>query len=155
MNKPNVIISTDGACSGNPGPGGYAARLTFDKAWYELAGYDPRTTNNRMEIMAAIEGVKVLKKPCVITVRTDSQVLINCIANLETRSKNGWKTKTGAKVANCDLHQWLYELKQKGNHEIFYQYVEGHSGDRDNERCDQLAKQAISTKERYDAHGKD
>lgn len=158
MDRMNVTMSTDGACSGNhqpgPQPGGYAAILRFDNAWYELADYDPRTTNNRMEITACIEGVKVLKKPCLITVRTDSQNLINCIAQLENRAKNGWKTKTGAKVANCDLHKALYELKKAGNHQIVYEPVKGHSGDPDNERCDELAKQAIATKERYVSRGR-
>ena len=158
MDRMNVTMSTDGSCLGNhhpgPQPGGYAALLRFGNAWYELAGYNPQTTNNRMEIMACIEGVKVLNKPCTITVRTDSQNLINCISQLEARAKNGWKTKTGARVANCDLHQSLFKLKHEGNHEIIYEYVEGHSGDPDNERCDELAKQAISTKERYEARGR-
>lgn len=143
MERTNIVIATDGACSGNPGPGGYAAKLRFGENWKEISGFESRTTNNRMEIRACIEGVRILKKPCKIKVRTDSQILCNAIANLDKRASNGWRTKTGAKCANIDLLQQLYTLKTEGDHEIFYEYVEGHSGDPDNERCDELAKEQI------------
>lgn len=159
MERTNVIISTDGACAKNHLPGlqqgGYAAVLRFGNFWCEIAGYEPKATNNRMEMMACIAGIEQLKRPCRITVRTDSQNLINCIAQLENRANNGWKTKTGAKVMNFDLHKKLYDLKVAGNHEIFYEYIKGHSGDPDNERCDELAKQAISKKEGLKRSGKD
>lgn len=143
MSKMNIIISTDGACSGNPGPGGYAAILRFGEHKKEIAGFESRTTNNRMEMRACIEAMALLKKPCSITVRTDSQILINALVNLDAGPASGWKTKTGARRANCDLLQRLYTLKHNGDHEIYYQYIEGHSGDPDNERCDQLAKEQI------------
>ena len=97
-------------------------------------------------MQAAINGIAKLKMPCDILIRTDSQILCNAIANLETRAKNGWKTKTGAKVANCDLHMRLYELKHSGDHQLRYEYVAGHSGDEDNERCNFLAQEAIRVK---------
>lgn len=159
MERMNVILSTDGACSGNhlPGsqPGGCAAKLRFGKNWLELSAYHPHATNNSMEIAACVMGIEALKKPCRVIVRTDSQNLINCIAQLDNRAKNGWKTKTGAKVANFSLHQQLYKLKTEHNHEIFYEYVEGHSGDPDNERCDQLAKEAIVAKKGTRQSGQD
>lgn len=150
MERKSVIISTDGACSGNqlpgPQPGGWAAKLRFGENWKEIAGFDPKTSNNRMEMQAVINGIAKLKMPCDILIRTDSQILCNAIANLETRAKNGWKTKTGAKVANCDLHMRLYELKHSGDHQLRYEYVAGHSGDEDNERCNFLAQEAIRVK---------
>lgn len=138
-----VIMSTDGACSGNPGPGGFAAVVKFKEITKEVSGYESQTTNNRMELRAVIEGVMMLKKPCHITVRTDSHVVCNAIANLDDMPAKGWLTKTGAKRANCDLLQQLYKIKHDGGHAIYYQYVEGHSGDPDNERCDSLAKEQI------------
>lgn len=150
MERKKVTISTDGACSGNqfpgPQPGGWAAILRFGENWKEIAGYNPGTSNNRMEMTASIKAIEKLKMPCDILIRTDSQVLCNAIANLETRAKNGWKTKTGATCANVDLHERLYNLKCSGNHQLRYEYVEGHSGDKDNERCNFLAQEAIRVK---------
>lgn len=143
MNRLNVVISTDGACSGNPGPGAYAARLHCGQNIKEISGFESQTTNNRMELRAVVEGMMILKKPCDVLIRTDSQVVCNAIANLETRSQNGWKTKTGARCANVDLLQQLHKIKHTGDHEIRYQYVKGHDGDEDNERCDFLAKEQI------------
>ena len=143
MERMNVIISTDGACSGNPGPGGYAAKLRFGEHSKEISGYESRTTNNRMELRAVIEGMAVLKKPCTITIRTDSQIVCNAIANLEAMPAAEWKTKTGARRANVDLLKQMLDVKHAGNHELFYVHVEGHNGDEDNERCDLLAKQEI------------
>ena len=97
-------------------------------------------------MQAVIEGIARLKMPCDVTIRTDSQVVCNAIANLENRAKNEWKTKTGATCANVDLHKRIYELKHAGDHQLRYEYVEGHSGDEDNERCDFLAQKAIRTK---------
>lgn len=143
MDKFNVIISTDGACSGNPGPGGYAALIRFGGKSKEVAGYESNTTNNRMELRAVIEGMLTLKKPCSITVRTDSTTVCNAIANLDGMPAIGWKTKTGARRANCDLLQQMLKIKQDGQHELQSQYIKGHSGDPDNERCDKLATEQI------------
>ena len=143
MERKQIKIYTDGACSGNPGPGGYAAILVFGKNEKEISGYESRTTNNRMEIRAAIEALRALKVPCDILIGTDSQILINALVNLDEMPSKGWLTKTGAKRANCDLLQELYALKHNGQHEIRYQYIEGHSGNTYNERCDTLAKKQI------------
>lgn len=143
MDKFNVVISTDGACSGNPGPGGYAALIRFGGKSKEVAGYESNTTNNRMELRAVIEGMLILKKPCAITVRTDSNVVCNAIANLDSMPAKGWKTKTGAKRANCDLLQQMLKIKQDGQHSLRFQYIKGHDGDPDNERCDKLATEQI------------
>lgn len=143
MERMAVEIYTDGACSGNPGPGGYAAILVCKGHEKEISGYESRTTNNRMEIRAAIEALKKLKKPCDVVINTDSQILINAIANLDDMPAKGWKTKTGAKRANCDLLQALYAVKHDNNHQVRYNHVKGHSGDKYNERCDALAKTQI------------
>ena len=138
-----VIMSTDGACSGNPGPGGYGTVVTCNKIRKEVSGFESQTTNNRMELRAVIEGLLLLKKPCSITVCTDSTVVCNAIANLDDMPAKGWLTKTGAKRANCDLLQQIYKLKHDAGHELGYKLVKGHSGDKDNERCDFLAKEQI------------
>lgn len=138
-----VTISTDGACSGNPGPGGYAAIIRFGEHVKTVTGNAERTTNNKMELMAVIEGVKALKKPCKVTIRTDSQYICNGIACAKERSENGWRTKTGAKCANAELWQELANLRESGNHRFQYIKVDGHSGDPDNEECDRLAKEQI------------
>lgn len=143
MEMMSVNIYTDGACSGNPGPGGWAAILVCNGHEKEISGYDANTTNNRMEIRAAIEGISKLNRPCKITIGTDSQVLINALVNLDKMPDSNWKTKTGARRANVDLLQKLYAAKHNGQHEIYYQYIEGHSGNSFNERCDQLAKEQI------------
>lgn len=145
MERIAIQIYTDGACSGNPGPGGYAAILVCNGHEKEISGFESRTTNNRMEIRAAIEALRKLNKPCSVTIGTDSQILINALVNLDDMPAQGWKTKTGAKRKNCDLLQMLYDVKHKGNHEIFYQHIDGHSGHSYNERCDALAKAEISS----------
>lgn len=143
MERISVVITTDGACSGNPGPGGWASILRCQGHKKIVTGRDPQTTNNRMELRAVIEATKVLKVPCMITIRTDSQYVINGIAAAPVRSQNGWKTKTGARCANVDLWQELAEVREKGNHRFQTLYVKGHTGDPDNEECDMLAKQQI------------
>lgn len=143
MERKQVIIYTDGSCSGNPGPGGYAAKLIFGEHTKEISGYESQTTNNRMELRAVIEGMMVLKVPCSITIRTDSQIVCNAIANLEGMPATEWKTKTGARRANCDLLQQMLKVKHDGNHELYYQYIKGHDGEEGNERCDFLAKQQV------------
>jgi ribonuclease HI len=143
-----VIISTDGACSGNPGPGGYGVVLRFGEKTKELSGYESRTSNNRMELRAVIEGIAALKKQCEVLVRSDSQHVGNALANLDEMPNNGWTTKTGARRSNDDLLRQLYNVKHKYEHTIRFQHVSAHTGDPDNERCDQLAKQAIRDKVR-------
>ena len=144
MERKYVEIYTDGACSGNPGPGGYAAILLFNGHEKVIEGADAHTTNNRMEIKAAIEGLAVLKCPCSVTVITDSEVLGNAIANLDDMPKKEWRTKTGAKRANEDLLKTLYSIKHAGNHELNFQVIKGHNGNTYNERCDKLAKAQIA-----------
>lgn len=137
--KYDVTISTDGSCLGNPGPGGWAAVLRCGKLVKEIAGYDPESTNNKMEIRAVIEAVKILKHPCNITLRVDSTYLMDNIEkNFEA---TGWKTKTGKAVANAQLWKDLRELTVKHSFQLVK--VKSHSGDPDNERCDQLAKAQI------------
>lgn len=143
MERMNIIISTDGACSGNPGPGGYCGILRFGEHEKTVVGYEEKTTNNRMELRAVIEAVKVLKKPCNIVIRTDSMYICNGIACAKERSQNGWRTKTGARCANSDLWQELNDLGKAGKHRFQYLHVDGHSGDKDNEECDRLAKEQI------------
>ena len=144
--KPNVIISTDGACSGNPGPGGWAAILRCGQNSKEISGYESRTTNNKMELRAVIGGIAPLKIPCAITIRTDSQVVCNAIDNLDSMPATGWKTKTGARRANYELLQQLYKVTHDGNHTLTFEKVKGHAGDPDNERCDELAHLAITNR---------
>lgn len=146
MKRFNIMISTDGACSGNPGPGGWAAVLRMGDYVKEISGYAEKTTNNCMELTALIKAVEGLKGPCCITVRTDSQFVCNGIANAKEREANGWHTKTGARCAHYQLWTKLAELKNAGDHRIGFQHITAHSGDEDNERCDKLAKQAIKDK---------
>lgn len=143
MELKQIEIYTDGACSGNPGPGGYGAVLVFGKHEKEICGYESRTTGNRMEIRAAIEAIRLLKVPCDIIIGTDSQTLINALVNLDEMPEKGWKTKTGAMRKNSDLLQELYALKHDKGHEIRYQYIEGHSGHKYNERANAIAQGQI------------
>ena len=138
-----VIMSTDGACSGNPGPGGYAAIVKCKDITKEISGFESYTTNNRMELRAVIEGMLILKKQCEITVLTDSTTVCNALANLDSMPERGWLTKTGARRANCDLLQQLYRVKHDLGHQIHVQHIKGHAGHPDNERCDALAKAQI------------
>ena len=144
-----VTISTDGACSGNPGPGAIAYVMRYGDKVKEDSEYIPMTTtNSRMELLAVVTAVRALKKPCDITVRTDSQFVCNGIANMKELSKNGWKTKTGAMYAHFDLWQGLYNEEVQKGHYFHFQYVPGHSGDPDNERANYLAQQEIKVNKR-------
>ena len=141
-----VVITTDGACVGNPGPGGWACILRFDGFVREMYGSEPRTTNNRMELRAAIEGLRALKEPCEVTLITDSQYLSRGVTEwLPQWKARGWKKKTkgysGTKaVVNQDLWMELDELAQK--HGIRWEWVRGHGSHEDNLRCDFLAERA-------------
>lgn len=137
-----VEIYTDGACRGNPGPGGWGVLMRYKNHEKTLYGSEAHTTNNRMELMAAIEGLKRLNKPCVVSLYTDSQYLRQGITQwIHSWKKNGWKTANKKSVKNDDL--WRELDKLVGQHDIEWHWVKGHSGHPENERADQLANQAI------------
>jgi ribonuclease HI len=139
---PHVIIHTDGACSGNPGPGGWAAILAFGESEKELKGGELLTTNNRMELMAAIAALEALKRPCRVDLHTDSQYLRSGITSWITKWKqNGWRTADKKPVKNADL--WRRLDAALGDHEIRWHWVRGHAGHDVNERADLLARGAI------------
>lgn len=138
-----VTIHTDGGCHGNPGPGGWAAVLTFGKFTRALSGAEPETTNNRMELTAAIEALKALKEPCIVEFYTDSQYLRHGITLwIEGWKRNGWRTKSKEPVKNEDLWRALDQVR--ASHQIDWRWVKGHAGHAGNERCDQLATEAIA-----------
>jgi len=138
----HVTIYTDGACIGNPGPGGYAAILLYQGHRRELSGGYRRTTNNRMEIMAAIVGLGALKEKCEVTVYSDSEYLVNAISRgwVERWRANGWKRNRREKALNADLWEKLLQLRE--DHEVHFDWVKGHAGTQENIRCDELAVQA-------------
>jgi ribonuclease HI len=138
-----VVIYTDGACSGNPGPGGYAAILRYKNREMVVSGGDPSTTNNRMELLAAIEALKKLKEPCEVSLHSDSAYLVNGMLKwIDKWLANGWKTAAKKKVENRELWESLLALSSK--HEMKWLKVAGHSGNPENERCDVLARDEIS-----------
>jgi len=137
-----VDIYTDGACSGNPGPGGWGALLRSGATERELSGYDPATTNNRMELMAVIEALRILKRPVTARVHTDSQYVQKGISEwIHGWKRRGWKTADRQPVKNADLWQTLDALTV--GHRIEWLWVRGHAGHVENERVDALARQAI------------
>ena len=137
-----VVIYTDGACKGNPGPGGWGALLVYKGAEKELWGGDPNTTNNRMELMAAIAGLIALTRPCSVKLVTDSQYVMKGIQEwLPNWKKRGWKTASKEPVKNADLWQKLDE--QVNRHQVSWQWVRGHTGHPGNERADQLANRGV------------
>lgn len=139
---PHVTIYTDGACQGNPGPGGWAALLKFGKHEKELTGSEPDTTNNRMELTAALEAIKALKEPCQIDFYTDSEYLKKGITEwVSNWKRKGWKTAAKKPVKNQDLWKALDEAVQR--HQIEWHWLRGHAGHRENERVDKLARTAI------------
>jgi ribonuclease HI len=134
-----VVIYTDGACSGNPGPGGWGAVLQWNTTGKELHGGDPATTNNRMELMAAIQALEALKRPAEVTLHTDSKYLLDGITKwIKGWERNGWKTSAKKPVKNADLWQRL--TKAMDGHTIDWKWVKGHAGDPGNERADELAR---------------
>jgi ribonuclease HI len=142
--RPAVEIFTDGACSGNPGPGGWGTILRFGKVEKELAGGETPTTNNRMEMMAAIAGLEALKLPCRVRLYTDSQYLRDGITKwISAWKARGWRTADKKPVKNVDLWQRLEQAAQP--HEIEWHWVRGHAGHPENERADALARGAIAT----------
>lgn len=138
-----VELYTDGACSGNPGPGGWAAVLRSGNHTRKLSGFEPHTTNNRMELMGVIEGLLRLTGHSDVEVVTDSQYVKNAFTEgwLDRWQRSGWKSSTGAPVKNQDLWIRLSELRRM--HVLKWTWVRGHSGHEMNEMCDQLARQAI------------
>lgn len=142
-----IAIYTDGACRGNPGPGGWAAILVYGEQERELSGYDPATTNNRMELQGAIEGLKALTADCEVALYTDSQYVQQGMKSwLANWKRNGWRTADKKPVKNVDLWQQLDALVQR--HHVHWHWVRGHSGHPENERCDQLANAAIDAARR-------
>jgi ribonuclease HI len=140
----NVVeIFSDGACSGNPGPGGWGVLLRWDGHVKELSGFDPETTNNRMELMAAIVGLEALKRPCRVRLTTDSQYVFKGITEwLAGWVKKGWVNSKKEPVANRDLWERLQAACAR--HQVEWRWVRGHTGHPENERCDQLARAAIN-----------
>jgi ribonuclease HI len=138
----SIQIYTDGACSGNPGPGGWGAILRYQDHEKELFGFAPETTNNRMELMAVIEALRTLKRPVVADVHTDSQYVQKGITEwIHGWKKRGWKTAAKDPVKNEDLWRQLDELA--GRHRLDWHWVKGHAGHVENERADALARRGI------------
>lgn len=143
MSKAIVKIYTDGACKGNPGPGGWGALLTYKSVEKELWGGEYETTNNRMELMAAIQSLSALKKSCEVHLYTDSQYVKKGITEwLDGWKAKGWRTANKKPVKNMDLWKLLDEQVVK--HQISWHWVKGHAGDIGNERADQLANRGVS-----------
>ncbi len=138
-----VTIYTDGACSHNPGPGGWGAVLMFGSTEKEISGYEAHTTNNRMELTAAIKALEALKEPCRVSLYSDSAYLVNTFKQnwLEKWQRNGWKTSNKGPVENQDLWKQLLELT--GKHMVEWVKVKGHSDNEYNNRCDRLARDEI------------
>jgi len=138
-----VEIFSDGACSGNPGPGGYGTILRHGKNEKELSGYAAETTNNRMEMLGAIAGLEALKRPCRVCLTTDSQYLVKGMTEwIENWQRKGWKNSKKEEVANRDLWERLLGLAEQ--HQIDWIWVKGHDGHLENERCDELARLEIT-----------
>ena len=137
-----IEIYTDGACSGNPGPGGWGTILRFQGKERELSGGNPETTNNQMELQAAIEGLKALKEPCDVELYTDSQYLRQGITQwIHNWKRNGWRTADKKPVKNQRLWEELDALAQ--THTVKWHWLKGHAGHPENERCDELARNEI------------
>ncbi len=140
---PHVVIHTDGACSGNPGPGGWGAILSFGDHVREIKGGESNTTNNRMELMAAIGAFEALKRPCRVDIHTDSQYLRNGVMSwISTWKRNGWRTSDRKPVKNVDL--WLRLDAALAPHQVRWHWLRGHAGHAMNERADELAREAIA-----------
>ena len=142
--KKTVTLYTDGACSGNPGLGGYAGILIYGDVKREYSGAEVQTTNNRMEVTAVIVGLKLLKYPCKVEVYSDSAYTVNAFTNgwIYAWRKSGWKKADGKGVLNADLWEELYALTQ--THEVTFHKVAGHADNELNNRCDELARTAIT-----------
>ena len=144
MSLKKVMIYTDGGCSGNPGPGGYGVILKYEDYSKEISGGFRLTTNNRMELIAAIEGLKTLRYPCDVSLFSDSKYLVEAFNKgwLFNWKKKNWKKSDKKDVLNIDLWEQLYDLSKK--HKITFHWVKGHNGHIENERCDRLAVEAAN-----------
>jgi ribonuclease HI len=141
--KPHVVIYTDGACAGNPGPGGWGVVLISGRHRKELFGGEPASTNNRMELTAAIAALEALKRPSRVDLHTDSEYVKNGImAWIHGWKKRGWRTADRKPVKNVELWQRLDEARNR--HEVTWYWVRGHAGDVENERADELARQGMA-----------
>ena len=140
----HVEIATDGACKGNPGPGGWGALIRSGAHEKELSGGEALTTNNRMELMAAIEALNALKRPCAVTLSTDSRYVMDGLTKwIHGWKRNGWRTADKRPVKNAELWQALLAAAER--HQIEWKWVKGHAGHPDNERADRLASDAADT----------
>ena len=140
---PQVVIHTDGACSGNPGPGGWGAVLHYAATEKVLCGGELQTTNNRMELMAAIQALEALKKPCKVELHTDSTYVMKGISEwIHNWKRRGWMTADKKPVKNDDLWKRLDEARLR--HEVSWRWVKGHAGHEHNERADELARQGMA-----------
>ena len=139
----SVKIYTDGACSGNPGPGGWAAILIYNQYRKEMKGFEEETTNNKMELLAVIKGLEALTEPCEANVYCDSAYVVDALERgwIENWREKNWHTVKGTPVKNREL--WEALIKLAGYHKVKFVKVQGHSDDEDNNRCDELAKSAI------------
>ncbi|MCX7340400.1 MAG: ribonuclease HI [Hyphomicrobiales bacterium] len=140
MTGGKVVVFTDGACSGNPGPGGWAAILTYNGVHKEIKGGEAMTTNNRMELMAAISALETMKRPCAVELHTDSQYVRQGITSwIHNWKRNGWRTADRKPVKNEDLWRRLDEALAQ--HTVEWRWIKGHAGHDMNERADQLARE--------------
>ena len=141
--KPAVEIFTDGACSGNPGPGGWGAILRYGRHEKELSGGERSTTNNRMELLAAITALESLKRPCIVDIHTDSSYVKDGITKwIHGWQKNGWKNASKKPVKNAELWQRLLEAERP--HDVTWHWIKGHAGHPENERADELARAGMA-----------
>ena len=149
-----VSIYTDGACSKNPGPGGWAVVLKYKGAQKEISGFVPDTTNNRMELTAAVRALEALKEPCEVVVHTDSSYIHNAFSQrwIDRWQVNGWRTASKDPVENMDL--WLQLLEAVAPHQITWKKVKGHSDDELNNLCDKLARKQITDNVKVEKKGK-
>lgn len=140
----DIILYTDGACSGNPGPGGWGAVLVYNNIQKQMSGFEDNTTNNRMELLAVIKGLSALKENCNVEIYTDSAYVCNAFVQnwVQSWQLNGWKTASKTPVANMDLWQELLSLIK--NHNVHFNKVKGHADNELNNLCDQLATSEIA-----------
>jgi len=152
-----VQLYTDGACSGNPGPGGWAAILSFNGKTKEMSGHMPNTTNNRMEVFAVISGIGALKEPCIVEVYSDSAYTVNAFNQhwIDNWQKNGWLTSEKKPVENSDLWKLLIQIIKVKKHQMIFNKVKGHADDPQNIRCDELARAAIKEYRRMNGEPQD